>query len=64
MDWLRFFIAVWSVMLVLNMAGSIMLVGKPREPYTPGGVGCSFLITIPILVLMLLTWVRLGAGGG
>ena len=60
MDWLRFFIAFWTVLLLLSMIGNIFMIGQPRKPITAASVGCSFFITVPVFVLMLLVWQRLG----
>ena len=59
MDWLKFFLSLYMVLLVLGMAATAYQVGRPREPISPV-TGC-LLVTQGslILIMLLLVWQRL-----
>lgn len=53
-----YFYAVWLVLMQLNMIGSILAIGEPREPFTKTG---AISATVHAILSLIAFWQMWGA---
>jgi succinate-acetate transporter protein len=59
MDWLKIFLSLYMMLLILGLGSTVYMVNKPREPVSPA-TGCGLVIWgMFTLIMLLLIWQRL-----
>lgn len=59
MDWLKIALSAYLVLYVVGVAGYVAMVGRPREPITPGTAGCAVTFNFAVFVMLCIIWTRL-----
>lgn len=59
MDGLKIALSIYMVIVVLNAAAAVAMIGRDRGKYTAGGAGCAVLISFMVFIMLMLTWQRL-----
>lgn len=59
MDPLKIAFATYMVFYLLGVAMYVAMVGRPREPVSPGQAGCIVPLNILVFVMFIIIWTRL-----
>lgn len=54
LGFIAWFIIVWASIQILSSFALPMMIGRPREPYTPGTASLSMLINVSIGIMLLV----------